>query len=69
VIKGTLPEEQGKGYMSLLCRELLRNLRAGGYRTLRGTFIETENEASSSQADNMGGAPLHEITFYERDVV
>ena len=41
VIKGTLPEEQGKGYMSLLCRELLRNLRAGGYETLRGTFIET----------------------------
>ena len=68
VIKGTLPEEQGKGYMSLLCRELLRNLRAGGYETLRGTFIETENEASSSQADNMGGAPLHEVTFYERDL-
>ena len=48
VIKGTVPEEQGKGYMRLLTRELLRNLRAAGYQTLRGTFIEHENVASSS---------------------
>jgi hypothetical protein len=68
VIKGTLPEEQGNGYMSLLSRELLRNLRAGGYDTLRGTFIESENTASSSQADRMSGMPLHGVTFYRRDV-
>ena len=34
--------------MRLLRRELLRNLRAAGYHTLRGTFIEHENVASSS---------------------
>jgi GNAT superfamily N-acetyltransferase len=68
VIKGTLPEEQGHGYMSLLSRELLRNLRAGGYDTLLGTFIEGENTASSSQADKMSGMPLHGVTFYRRDV-
>lgn len=68
VIKGTVPEEQGKGYMSLLSRELLRNLRSSGYTTLRGTYIETENVASSAQADGMGGSPLHEVTFYARDV-
>jgi GNAT superfamily N-acetyltransferase len=68
VIKGTVPEEQGKGYMSLLSRELLRNLRAAGYETLRGTYIETHNVASSAQADEMGGGPLHEVTFYARDV-
>ena len=55
MIKGTLPEEQGNGYMRLLSRELLRNLRASGYDTLRGTFIEGENTASSSQADRMSG--------------
>jgi hypothetical protein len=66
VIKGTVPEEQGKGYMRLLNRELLRNLREGGYHTLRGTFIETENVASSSQAEHMSGAPLHGVTFYGR---
>jgi L-amino acid N-acyltransferase YncA len=66
VIKGTVPEEQGKGYMRLLNRELLRNLREAGYHTLRGTFIETENIASSSQADHMSGAPLHGVTFYGR---
>jgi hypothetical protein len=66
VIKGTVPEEQGKGYMRLLNRELLRNMREGGYHTLRGTFIETENVASSSQAENMSGAPLHGVTFYGR---
>ena len=68
VIKGTLPDEQGHGYMSLLSRELLRNLRAGGYDTLRGTFIESENTASSSQADRMSGMPLHSVTFFRRDV-
>ena len=68
VIKGTVPEEQGKGYMTLLSRELLRNLRDGGYRTLRGTYIETVNVASAAQADGMGGGPLHGVTFYARDV-
>jgi hypothetical protein len=68
VIKGTVPEEQGKGYMTLLNRELLRNLRGGGYHTLRGTFIETENVASSSQAEHMSGAPLHGVRFYGRAV-
>ncbi|HEX7310890.1 MAG TPA: hypothetical protein VF232_06895 [Gaiellaceae bacterium] len=68
VIKGTVPEEQGNDYMRLLNRELLRNLREGGYRTGRGTFVETENVASSSQAEHMGGAPLHGVTFYGRAV-
>jgi hypothetical protein len=68
VIKGTVPDEQGKDYMTLLNRELLRNFRAAGYRVGRGTFVETENTASSSQADRMGGAPLHRITFYSRTV-
>jgi hypothetical protein len=66
VIKGTIPSEQGRGYMRLLNRELLRNLVEGGYHTLRGTFIETENVASSSQAENMSGAPLHGVRFYGR---
>jgi GNAT superfamily N-acetyltransferase len=68
VIKGTVPEEQGRGYMRLLSRELLRNLRAAGYMTLRGTFIEHENVASASQAENMSGRPLHGVTFYRRPV-
>ena len=68
VIKGTVPAEQGKGYMGLLSRELLRNLRAAGYHTLRGTFIEDENRASSSQADHMSGKPLHGVAFYSRPV-
>ena len=68
VIKGTLPAEQGKGYMGLLSRELLRNLRTSGYRTLRGTFVEHENVGSSSQAEHMSGEPLHGVTFYGRAV-
>lgn len=67
VIQGTIPEEQGKGYLALLMRELLRNLQAGGYHTLRGTFIEHGNVASSRYADRLG-RPLHGVTFYARDV-
>jgi hypothetical protein len=67
VVQGTIPEEQGKGYLALLMRELLRNLVAGGYHTLRGTFIEHQNVASSRYADRIG-RPLHQVTFYSRDV-
>jgi hypothetical protein len=65
VIQGTVPSEQGKGYLRLLTRELLRNLRAGGYRTLRGTFIEHENAPSAAYAARLG-RPLHGVTFYAR---
>ena len=34
IVKGTVPDAQANGYMRLLSRELLRNLRAGGYTTL-----------------------------------
>ncbi|GAA0735764.1 hypothetical protein [Dactylosporangium roseum] len=66
VIKGTVPGEQGKGYLTLLSRELHRNLAAGGYRTLRSTFVERENTASAAQYRRAGGRPLHGYTFYEK---
>lgn len=68
IIKGTVPGEQGRGYLTLLSRELYRNLRAGGYRTLRSTFVERDNPGSASQYLRMGGRPLHGYTFYERHI-
>lgn len=68
IIKGTVPGEQGRGYLTLLSRELSRNLRAGGYRTLRSTYVERDNPASAAQYPRMGGRPLHGYTFYERAV-
>jgi GNAT superfamily N-acetyltransferase len=68
IIKGTVPSEQGRGYMSLLSRELLRALRAGGYRALRSTFVERSNPASAAQYLAMGGRPLHGYAFYEKDL-
>jgi hypothetical protein len=65
IVKGTVPAEQGNGYLTLLSRELHRNLRAGGYRTLRSTFVERDNHASAAQYRRMGGRPLHGYTFYE----
>jgi GNAT superfamily N-acetyltransferase len=67
VIQGLVPEEQGKGYSRLLMRELLRNLGAAGYHTMRATFVEHENVASSSYIERLG-RPLHGVTFYARDV-
>jgi hypothetical protein len=67
VVQGTIPEEQGKGYLALLMRELLRNLEAHGYHTLRGTFIEHRNVASSRYADRIG-EPLPQVAFYSREV-
>jgi hypothetical protein len=65
VIKGTVPSEQGNGYLTLLSRELHRNLRGGGYRSLRSTFVERDNHASAAQYRRMGGRTLHGYTFYE----
>lgn len=66
VIKGTVPDEQGRGYLTLLSRELHRGLHAGGYRYLRSTFVERDNPASAAQYRRAGGRPLHGHTFYER---
>ena len=66
VIKGTVPDEQGHGYLTLLSRELHRGLGAGGYRSLRSTFVERDNPASAAQYRRAGGRPLHGHTFYER---
>ncbi len=68
IIKGTVPQAQGRGYLTALSRELLRNLRAGGYRSLRSTFVGHDNPASAAQSLRMGGRPLHGTTFYRRDV-
>jgi len=68
IVKGTVPDEQGRGYMRLLSRELLRALRAGGYSALRSTFVERSNPGSAAQYLAMGGRPLHGYAFYEKDL-
>lgn len=66
VVKGTVPEHQGRGLMRVLSGQLLRGLRAGGYRTLRSTFVGDDNPASAAQYVRMGGRPLHTTTFYRQ---
>jgi hypothetical protein len=68
IIKGTVPEAQGRGYLTLLAREQYRALRAGGYDTLRSTWVEDANEASAAQYRRIGGRELHGHTFYARAV-
>lgn len=69
IIKGTLPQAQGQGLMSVLSHRLLVNLQAGGYRSLRVTFIGQDNPASAAQFAAMGGRPLHDVRFYRKDLV
>ncbi|MEV0245612.1 hypothetical protein AB0H76_03370 [Nocardia sp. NPDC050712] len=68
VIKGTVPDQQGHGYMRYLSRELLGNLRAGGYQQLRSTYVEHANPASAQHFRAMGGRPLHGYTFYDKEL-
>ncbi|MBB6351059.1 hypothetical protein ACWGH8_03855 [Nonomuraea muscovyensis] len=68
VVKGTVPGEQGRGYMRLLSRELHAGLRRGGYHTLRSTYVERVNPGSAAQYVAMGGRPLHGYTFYGKDL-
>ena len=64
----TDPSAQGRGLQTLLARQVERGLRAGGYRTLRSTFVETANAGSSRTFERMGGRPLQGTTFYRRAV-
>ncbi|MCO8273744.1 GNAT family N-acetyltransferase [Actinoplanes sp. TRM 88003] len=66
VVKGVVPGEQGQGYMTLLSREVHRHLEANGYRTLRSTFVERDNAASTASYRRAGGRALHGYTFYQR---
>ncbi|QGU07946.1 hypothetical protein COCCU_10135 [Corynebacterium occultum] len=68
IIQGTLPEYQGQGLLSLLTRQLYANLRAGGYRQLRVTFIGRDNPASARVFEKAGGHRLHAISFYRREL-
>jgi hypothetical protein len=65
LIKGTVPSMQGKGYMTLLSRELLKALRSGGYNSLRCTSIEKCNPSSVSQLLKMRARVLHDVTYYQ----
>ncbi|MFV2114830.1 hypothetical protein ACFHW0_21170 [Micromonospora sp. LOL_025] len=66
IVKGVLPEHQGRGYQRLLSAALRRNLHTGGYTTLRSTYVGRDNPASAAQYRTMGGRPLHGYTFYEK---
>ncbi|MGC0415330.1 hypothetical protein [Embleya sp. AB8] len=68
IIKGTVPGAQGRGYLTLLAREQYRALRAGGYDTLRSTWVEDDNRASAAQYRRIGGRELHGHTFYVKQV-
>ncbi|MFK5690708.1 hypothetical protein ACI3EY_13670 [Ornithinimicrobium sp. LYQ92] len=68
IIKGTVPGARGHGLMRHLSRELLQGLQAGGYETLRVTFVEDDNAGSQAQFRAMGGAPLHRTCFYSRAI-
>ncbi|WP_089158167.1 GNAT family N-acetyltransferase [Micromonospora sp. NBS 11-29] len=67
IVKGVLPEHQGRGYQRLLSAHLHHNLRAGGYTALRSTYVGRDNPASAAQYRRLGGRPLHGYTFYARE--
>ncbi|ATO13602.1 hypothetical protein CO540_06940 [Micromonospora sp. WMMA2032] len=67
IVKGVVPEFQGRGYQRLLSAHLHHHLRAGGYTTLRSTYVGRDNPASAAQFRRLGGRPLHGYTFYARE--
>ncbi|MFF5216537.1 GNAT family N-acetyltransferase [Micromonospora sp. NPDC000442] len=67
IVKGVLPQYQGRGYQRLLSAHLHRNLYAAGYTTLRSTYVGRDNPASAAQYRRLGGRPLHGYTFYARE--
>lgn len=66
VASGTLPQWQGRGYASLLARELYRNLGEAGYGTLRAARVPLGERAAEAPYRAMGGRPLQDTAFFER---
>ncbi|RKN47695.1 GNAT family N-acetyltransferase [Micromonospora endolithica] len=67
IVKGVLPEHQGRGYQRLLSAHLHHNLHAAGYETLRSTYVGRDNPASAAQFLRLRGQPLHGYTFYAKE--
>ncbi|MEU2701323.1 GNAT family N-acetyltransferase [Micromonospora aurantiaca (nom. illeg.)] len=67
IVKGVVPEFQGRGYQRLLSAHLHHNLHDGGYTALRSTYVGRDNPASAAQYRRLGGRPLHGYTFYARE--
>ncbi|MFI5836187.1 GNAT family N-acetyltransferase [Micromonospora sp. NPDC051300] len=67
IIKGVRPDFQGRGYQRLLAAHLHHNLHAGGYTTLRSTWVGRDNPASAAPYRRLGGRPLHGYTFYAKE--
>lgn len=68
VVQGTRAEDEGRGLLSLLSREIMWRLRGKGFERLLVTFIVDENLGSSRQFQRVGGKPLHGTTLYRMDV-
>lgn len=68
IVQGTRPEYQGRGILGLMIRQIYARLHAGGYRRLRVTFIGRDNPGSARVFEKVGGRPLHELSFYRREL-
>jgi GNAT superfamily N-acetyltransferase len=66
VAAATLPKWQRHGYLTLLARELYRNLSAAGYRVLRGPRVTEGDPGAEALYRGMGGRPLHSAALYQR---
>ncbi|MFI7026160.1 hypothetical protein [Micromonospora sp. NPDC049900] len=67
IVKGVVPEYQGRGYQRLLSTHLHHNLHTAGYTALRSTYVGRDNPASAAQYRRLGGRPLHGYTFYAKE--
>jgi GNAT superfamily N-acetyltransferase len=62
----TDPRLQNQGLMRVLVAELLRRLKAAGFRTLDGTWIGDVNPKSLAQVKAAGLREKHRLAVYER---
>ncbi len=65
LIGGVVPNCEGQGYLRLLMRQVFRNLRSGGYDTVRTTSIERDNPTARGSFLKMKGRVLHDLAYYE----
>lgn len=61
-------EYHSLGINALMLAESVKNMKAGGYKVVGGTWIADENKASLRQVEKMKGKPMHCLHLFRKEL-
>ena len=68
IFQGVLPAFQRRSVNPLMLNEMIKDMRAAGYKSVGGTWIADQNVASLRQTEKSGAKPLHRLHLFEKEL-